>query len=184
MRSLPPTYSQGCRILHYHPSTGNTSQQTQSTTEDDITRVHRTDSFENDFTAPPASSYENNNDISNNDKHQTITDEHPNFENDGTVRSISNAHIMDVNNSTLSINSTGSRIFDIDFMIPPIAFEETENTNNVTNVTGRGRNRNSQSECNMSSSLTNSRHSRSETDISLSYANQSFENGPSVIVHR
>ena len=112
MRSLPPTYSQGCRILHYHPSTENTSQQTQSTTEDDITGVYRTDSFENDFTAPSASSYENNNDISNNDKHQTITDEHPKFENDGSVRSISNAHIMDVNNSTLSINSTGSRIFD------------------------------------------------------------------------
>jgi hypothetical protein len=70
---------------------------------------------EKSYKTPPESSYENNNDISNNDKHQTITDEHPNFENDGTVCSISNAHIMDVNNSTLSINSTGSRIFDIDF---------------------------------------------------------------------
>lgn len=184
MRSLPPTYSQGCTILHYHPSTGNTSQQTQSTTEDDITRVYRTDSYENDFIAPPSSSYENNNDISNTDGHQTITDAFPNSENDGNVLSISNANIMDVNNSALSTNSTGRRIFDIDFMLSPIEFEETENANNITNIQGRGRNRNSQSECNMPSSLTNSRHSRSEADISLSYANQSFENGPTAIAHR
>lgn len=184
MRSLPPTYSQGCRILHYHPSTGNTSQQTQSTTEDDITRVLRTDSFENDFIAPPASLYDNNNDISNTEGHQTTTDANPNFQNNDTVRQISNTNIMDVNNSTVSTNSTGGRVFDIDFMVPPVAFEETEISNNATNVTGRGRNRNSQSDCNMPSSLVEHRHSRSEADIPISYANQSFENGPTVIGHR
>ncbi|VDI67747.1 Hypothetical predicted protein [Mytilus galloprovincialis] len=64
IRTLPPTYSQGCRITHYHPSTGNVSQQTTSTGNDvPVNEAYSNYIADTDFTVSPS-----------NDNNETIDD--------------------------------------------------------------------------------------------------------------
>ncbi|XP_071157015.1 uncharacterized protein [Mytilus edulis] len=63
IRTLPPTYSQGCRITHYHPSTGNVSQQTTSTGNDvSVNESYASYIADTDFTVPPSNDDNGNND--------------------------------------------------------------------------------------------------------------------------
>lgn len=67
IRTLPPTYSQACRITHYHPSTGNVSQQTTSTGNDvSVNEAYLNYIADTDFTVPSSNDNDGtNDDVSN-----------------------------------------------------------------------------------------------------------------------
>ncbi|XP_063422862.1 uncharacterized protein LOC134707210 [Mytilus trossulus] len=98
IRTLPPSYSQGCRIIHYHPSTGNVSQQTTSTGNDvPVNEAYSNYIADTDFTVPTS----NDNDGTDDDVFDASTN--TNFE---TVHSGSETQLSNDNYSNNRLSRT------------------------------------------------------------------------------
>lgn len=123
IRSLPPTYSQACRIIHYHPSTGNTSQQTNASTQSafsNLADAPPNQSFDNDFTAPPSASFNSNENASNN-----------------TISSYRNRPSLRPEDHSRTENASRNRLHGTD---PSLASEQSDDAINHTPKSNRNMN--------------------------------------------
>lgn len=108
IRTLPPTYSQGCRITHYHPSTGNVSQQTTSTGNDvPVNEAYSSYIADTDFTVSPS-----------NDNNETIDDvfDAPTNTNSETGNNVCQTQVSNDNNSD---NRQSRTHIENDWKYPP-----------------------------------------------------------------